>query len=205
MIKIENVTKYFDDKLILDKISFTILDGGRVILYGNSGQGKTTLLKMIAGLDTPTSGDVFVDDDSISFAMQNNLLLENISAYDNIAYGIDHRLFSKQELQTKVVEISDFFECKDFLYQLTNTLSGGQKQRVALARAFIKKPSLVLMDESFNSLDLELKESLLTKILDKQKKDRFTFIYVTHDRQDVKLIDGRIIYLEDGKMKAKEI
>lgn len=205
MIKLTNVTKKYGNLVVLNGLDLLIENGEKVILTGNSGQGKTTLLRIIAKLEDINEGIAEVDADRISFAIQDNLLLENLTAYDNIAYGIDQRTISKQDLKVKVDDMSHLFECDSFLYQKTNTLSGGQKQRVALARAFIKNPTLVLIDEAFNSLDQELKESLLKKIIKKQEKEQFTLIYISHDDRDIEWIGGRVIVLENGKIKAKEV
>lgn len=204
MIKIENVCKQFDDNVVLKDINLTIEHGERVVLTGPSGQGKTTLLRLIAGLEKQDSGSIVMDEKTISFAFQNNLLLDELSAYDNISYGINHSKISKSKLNEMILEISNVFECKDYLSQKTKTLSGGQKQRVSLARAFIKNPDLLLIDEAFNSLDVNLKESLLKKVLQMQVDKNFTLLYVSHDDRDIDIIGGRCIYIEDGKIKAKE-
>ena len=201
MIKVENISKKFNDIVALNHVTFMIPSSKRVVLQGPSGSGKTTLLRLIAGLDNPTSGKIIKDEEKISFAFQNDLLLEELNVYQNIAYGLYHRLYSKEEIDKKVRNISSLFLCDSYLNQKTSTLSGGQKQRISLARALISQPDLLCIDEAFNSLDKDLRIDLIQKIIDIQQKTGMTILYVSHDQWDAKIMGEMFITLENGQIK----
>lgn len=187
-------------KDILRDISARILPGERIVFFGPSGAGKSTLMKTAAGLIEPDAGQVFSEASGISLVFQKEGLFEEISCRRNIEYGLDFRTSSREEIRRKTEHWARVFRCDAFLDQRTSTLSGGEKQRAALARAFLKDPDLLLMDESFSSLDFALRQELLKKIVSLQEQRGFTILYTTHEREDLTWFPTRIWRIQDGRL-----
>lgn len=203
-IVFEQVNKSFNNKPVLQGIDFMIPYGSRFVLYGPSGSGKSTILRLISGLIQPDSGRILgLEDKSLSLVFQEDRLFEEITCYDNIAYGLDQRLYSKDIIRQKVQYWAEVFRCTGYLNQVTSTLSGGQRQRAALARAFMKDPDIVLLDESFRSMDLLLREELTNKILELQKQRNFTLIVVTHSFEEAQKFGQQVLLLKQGKVLQK--
>lgn len=190
MIEICNVTKiYENDVVALRDVSMQIPEKQRTVFFGASGCGKTTLLRMIAGLESITSGSIIMPTSwKISFMFQNDRLLDAISVKDNIAYGIDQRTISKSDLASKVEDTARLVGVASILEQKCKTLSGGQRQRISLARALIKEPDLLLIDEGLNSLDQTSKYELIDTLIKLQETKQFTLLYVTHDAKEAKKV-----------------
>ena len=198
MLEIKDVTKIYPNGVIaLDHLSLSIPKGKRTVLLGPSGCGKTTLLRIIAGLEDCTQGTIDRDGLSkISFVFQDDKLLERIRVYDNIAYGIDLRTISKEELREMVTKNARRVGVESILSQKVSTLSGGQRQRVSLARALMKDPDLLLIDEGLNSLDQSTKADLIQILLSLQEQNRFTLLYVTHDLEEAQQVGNHFIELK---------
>lgn len=190
MIEVQDITKTYENGITaLDHFSLLIPEEKRTVFFGPSGCGKTTLLRIIAGVEQPTSGIVNITkNEKVSFMFQDDQLLEDIDVMHNIAYGIDQRKISREDLKNKVFEVSKMIGIETILSQKARSLSGGQRQRVALARALIKEPDLLLIDEGLNSLDQKNKERLTHLLISLQEKKKFTLIYVTHDIHEAHLI-----------------
>ena len=198
MLEIKDVTKIYPNGVkALDHLNLSIPKGKRTVLLGPSGCGKTTLLRIIAGLEDCTQGTIDRDGLSkISFVFQDDKLLERISVYDNIAYGIDLRTTSKEELKEMVIKNARRVGVESILSQKVSTLSGGQKQRVSLARALMKDPDLLLIDEGLNSLDQRTKADLIQILLSLQEQRGFTLMYVTHDLEEAQQVGNHFIELK---------
>lgn len=195
MIEVKNVTKrYANGVEALCEFSAQIPEKKRTVFFGPSGCGKTTLLRILAGLETATEGEVLLPSAfKLSFMFQKDNLFDPISVFENIAYGIDQRTLSREQLIQKVHEWAAFVGVDSILGQKTASLSGGQRQRVSLARALMKAPDLLLIDEGFNSLDWKTKNELIDKLIHLQEEKKFTLLYVTHDIQEAKRIGQNFI------------
>lgn len=190
-----------DGKKILSDISVSIARGERIVLFGPSGAGKSTLMKTAVGLIAPDQGTVQNHASRISLVFQKEGLFPEISCRKNISYGLEYGRFPRTEIDEKTLHWAKVFCCDEFLDQRTSTLSGGEQQRAALARAFLKDPDLLLMDESFSSLDFSLHRELLDRILQLQKEKGFTVLYTTHDREDLEKFPTQIWLIRNGHLQ----
>lgn len=202
MIAFEKVSKVYPNGIHgLYDISLKIEDGECLILFGPSGSGKSTILNLACHLIKPTKGKVIVENiNRISYVFQNEMLLDHLSVFENIAYGLDRRKYSKDEIEKQVEWAADLCKCRNYLNQKAATLSGGQRQRTALARAIVKKPDLLCMDESFNQLNLTLKFELLDQIRLLQNELNFTLLFVTHSLQEAMNLPGKICFIDTGQI-----
>ncbi len=207
-VKLQNVTKIYDKKKIINNVSLTIEDKEFLVLVGSSGCGKSTLLRMIAGLENITDGKIFIDDKcvndvhpkdrDIAFVFQNYALYPHMSVYDNIAFPLKMRKFTKQEIDKKVKEAAEILNLTDLLQRKPKQLSGGQRQRVALGRAIVRNPKVFLMDEPLSNLDAKLRVQMRAEIKKLHKKLQTTFIYVTHDQTEALTMGDRIAVIDGG-------
>ncbi|MBZ4643943.1 MAG: transporter related protein [Deferribacteraceae bacterium] len=215
MIEIKNITKHFDDKIILSKISFTIEKGSFTVINGPSGSGKSTLLSIISGLARPTSGEVLYNNINISklpekdagifrnekigFVFQKFNLVENLTVYENLLPPviIANKKFDKHHIydMLRQLEIDSLANTK------ISKLSGGEQQRVALARALINNPEIIIADEPTANLDYNLKMSIL-KFFEKINKSGKTLIVATHDDIFVRMKGVKVVLMENGLIKA---
>lgn len=205
---LENVTKIYDTKKIIDNVNLKIEDKEFLVLVGASGCGKSTLLRMIAGLESITQGKIFIDgkcvndvhpkDRDIAMVFQNYALYPHMSVYDNIAFPLKMRGFSKKVIEQKVMEASEILDLSEFLKRKPKQLSGGQRQRVALGRAIVRKPKVFLMDEPLSNLDAKLRVQMRAEIKKLHEKLQTTFIYVTHDQTEALTMGDTIAVIEKG-------
>lgn len=200
VIRFEDVVKTYKDLKALDHLSFEIQPGSRVTFFGPSGAGKSTVLRLIAGLIQPDQGTIQGTDARISMAFQNHQLFEQLTARENIAYGLDCRRFDKKKIAASVQYWAQVFKCSEVLDQKAGTLSGGQQQRVGLARAFMKDPDILLLDETFTAMDYALKEELMDQILSLQKEKGFTLISITHSLEEGQKLGDTIFLMKEGKL-----
>lgn len=219
MVKIvgKNITKTFKKgKIIaLDKVNITVESGERFGILGPSGAGKTTLMRIIAGLDVPTEGELYFDDKlvaangklflspedrKIGMVFQTWALYPNLTAFDNIAFPLTNMKMSKDEIKKKVKEIAEILEIEHVLYHYPRELSGGQQQRVALARALVKNPSVIILDEPFSNLDARIRDSARALVKNVQEKLKTTLVIVSHDPADIFSIADRVGVLVKGKI-----
>ena len=209
---LKNLVKSYDGKKnIIDNINLEIKDKEFIVLVGSSGCGKSTILRLISGLEDITSGDIEIDnkivnnthpkDRDIAFVFQSYALYPHMSVYDNIAFGLKMRKFSKADIDKKVREAAKALNLEELLDRKPKQLSGGQRQRVALGRAIVRSPKVFLMDEPLSNLDANLRVQMRAEIKRLHKELKTTFIYVTHDQTEALTMGDRIVVLDKGKIQ----
>ncbi|HDM70841.1 MAG: ABC transporter ATP-binding protein [Thermotoga sp.] len=213
-IRLENVEKYFGSNHVIKNLSLDIRDGEFITFLGPSGCGKTTTLRMIAGFENPTSGEIFIgnkpvfshkkglntppEDRNIGMVFQNYAVWPHMNVFNNIAYPLKIRKIPKDEIKRKVDRIIEIVKLKGLERRYPYQLSGGQQQRVAFARALVYSPSILLLDEPLSNLDAKLREEMRFEIKDIQKKLGITVVYVTHDQAEAMVMSDRIVVMKDG-------
>ncbi|MCA1026143.1 ABC transporter ATP-binding protein [Cytobacillus kochii] len=206
MLKLENVSKKYHNKSVLENIDLEIRPGEIVSLLGQSGSGKTTLLNIILGLTKMDSGKIYYENEDLTnvkmkdrgfnIVFQDYALFPHLNAYENIVYGLKNKksMDSKNELH----EYIDFLELSPHLDKKISQLSGGQKQRVALARTLVMKPRILLLDEPLSALDGVIKESIKERIKSIAKQFQLTTIIVTHDPEEALTLSDKILIINQG-------
>jgi len=212
-VTLRDITKYYNDVLALDDISFKAETSQITVLLGPSGCGKTTTLKIIAGFLVPDKGEILFDDElvnslppqerNIGFVFQNIALFPHLTVYDNIAFGLEVRRWDREEIDARVYELLHLLRLDGLEERYPRELSGGQQQRVGLARALAPKPNVLLLDEPLSSLDANLRESLKFEIQRIQRETKVTAIYVTHDLAEAFSIGDKIVVMNNGKIIQK--
>lgn len=204
------VTRTFGDFVALDNVSVNIKKGEFFSLLGPSGCGKTTLLRIIAGFDSPDEGAVLFDGSDIlpyppekrqaNTIFQTYALFPHLNVYDNVAFPLRIRKRPKDEIDRKVREYIHLVQLDEHIFKKPSMLSGGQKQRVAIARALINEPKVLLLDEPLSALDAKLRQNLLIELDEIHDKVGITFIYVTHDQSEALSVSDRIAVMNHGKV-----
>ncbi|MBI5048791.1 MAG: ABC transporter ATP-binding protein [Deltaproteobacteria bacterium] len=215
IVKIENVSKIYDEVPIVTNVSLEIGKGERVVILGPSGCGKTTLLRMIAGFVVPDKGGIFIDDlivtkdgknyvepedRKIGMVFQDLALWPHMNVYENLAFGLKAKKILKNERNERIEKILEKVQMTEYKNTFPGSLSGGQQQRIALARALVMQPKILLMDEPLSSLDLDLNLLLRKEILRLQEDIGITLIYVTHDRDEAFSLATRIVVMKRGRI-----
>ena len=210
LIQIKGVSKKFGDFTAVDHVSLDIFEGELFCLLGGSGCGKTTLLRMLAGFEEPTTGSIEIDGQNMSglppnkrptnMMFQSYALFPHMSVEKNIAYGLKRDGVSKSEIQDRVFEMLKLVQMESFAKRKPHQLSGGQQQRVALGRSLIKKPKLLLLDEPLGALDKKLREETQFEIIKIQETLNITFVVVTHDQEEAMTLSSRIAVMKDGEI-----
>ena len=208
MVRLEGVTKSFGPRTVLADCSLAIEDGERFVLLGRSGCGKTTLLRLIAGFDSPDSGRIFIGDQDVSalpveqrpvgFIFQRHALFPHMNVYDNIAVGPRIRGVPETEITRHIDELLTLTRLTELREAWPGQLSGGESQRVALARAVINQPKLLLLDEPLSALDESLRQNLREELMEMQRELGITFLFVTHDQEEAMSLADRMSILEGG-------
>ncbi|HLA44436.1 MAG TPA: ABC transporter ATP-binding protein [Aggregatilineales bacterium] len=208
VVETRALTKYFGDVVAVDKIDLQISEGEFLVLLGPSGSGKTSLLRMIAGLEKPTSGDIFIGDRlvndlpprarKISMVFQSYALYPHMSVFRNIAFPLKAEGLPKDKRKEKVEWAASIFEIQNLLHRKPRQLSGGQRQRVALARAVVREPEVFLLDEPLSNLDAQLRASARDELKQFQRRIGTTTIYVTHDQIEAMGMGDRIVVMNHG-------
>lgn len=207
-VKLENVVKKFGEHTIVKNINLEVKDKEFAILVGPSGCGKTTTLRMIAGLETITEGKIYIDgkvinnilpkDRDIAMVFQNYALYPHMKVYENMAFGLKIRGYSKHEIEERVREAAQILSIEHLLDRYPKELSGGQRQRVAVGRAIVRKPKVFLFDEPLSNLDAKLRVQMRAEIKKIHEKLQATIIYVTHDQVEAMTMGDKICVMKDG-------
>ena len=210
-VKLENITKRFGDLTALDDITLDIRDEEFFVLLGQTGAGKTTTLRCIAGLDKPEEGTIYLDGVSVNdrtpaerdvaFVFQSHILYPHLSVYENMAFPLHPRKLSSEEIDRRVRDIAQMLHIEHLLMRTPNQLSGGETQRVGLGRAMVRRPQVFLMDEPISNLDAKLRTEMRAEIRWRQRDLGTTTFYVTHDQVEAMSMADRIAILEAGKIQ----
>ena len=209
-IVLENIVKGFSGHLIVNKLNLTVKDGESFVLLGSSGSGKSTILRIIAGLLYPDEGKVFLNGNDVTnvaiqkrdigFVFQNYAIFKHMSVLDNVEFGLKIRKVKKDERRRQALSMLELVGLSGLGERFPNQLSGGQRQRVALARALVYKPKVLLLDEPFGALDVEIRSNLRKTLLDIQRTLNVTMILVTHDQEEAFELADRIGVIERGNL-----
>ena len=209
-ISIRNASKHFGSVKAVDDITFDIGAGEFFSLLGASGCGKTTLLRMLAGFEQPTLGNIYIDGQPqagvpphqrpVNMVFQNYAIFPHLNVHKNIAYGLRKAGLSKADVDRKVDEMLELIKLPGYGLRGAHQLSGGQRQRVALARALIKQPKVLLLDEPLGALDKKLREQMQLELRALQRDVGITFVFVTHDQEEAMTMSDRIAVMSLGKV-----
>jgi multiple sugar transport system ATP-binding protein len=210
-IKLDNITKRFGDVTAVNNIDITLKDGAYTMIIGPSGCGKSTTLRMIAGLETPSEGDIWIDGEpvtykpprlrEISMVFQNLALWPHKTVEENMAFGLLMEDVGKEERQAQVHDIAEILQIEDKLEQSPTELSGGQQQRVALGRSLVREPEVILLDEPLSSLDEKLRLEMRTELSRIHQEVGTTFVHVTHNQEDAMSVADQILVLNEGEVQ----
>ncbi len=209
VIGLDHVTKSFGNFIAVEEADFDIGQGEFFSMLGPSGCGKTTTLRMIAGFEQPTSGQVLLDGRDVSrtppykrdvnTVFQNYALFPHMSVFDNVAFGLRSRRVGKAEVHRRVHEMLEVVRLPEFADRKPSQLSGGQQQRIALARALVNRPKALLLDEPLGALDLKLRQSMQLELKRIQRELGITFVFVTHDQEEALTMSDRIAVMTQGR------
>jgi spermidine/putrescine transport system ATP-binding protein len=207
-VELRNASKFYGDVCVVNGISLNIREGEFFALLGPSGCGKTTTLRMIAGFEEPSHGEVHIAGKNVTdvapyrrpvnTVFQNYALFPHMKIADNVAYPLKMQKVSKAEIKTRVAEALERVDMGAAAGRLPHQLSGGQRQRIALARALVSRPRVLLLDEPLGALDLKLREYMLTVLKNLQRDVGITFVYVTHDQGEALAMSDRIAVMNKG-------
>lgn len=207
-IEVKNISKIFDNKLVLNNLNFNVSDGELLSILGKSGCGKTTLLKILIGIEKPSSGSILKNNKNITkydiskrgmgIVFQNYALFPNMTVLENVSYALNNKLKDKKKANKQAMDIISMVNLDEHIYKYPNELSGGQMQRVAIARTLALKPDVILFDEALSALDAENKIILRNKIKELNEKFNITMIFITHDQEEAFSISDRVMIMNDG-------
>ena len=211
-VRINHITKAFGENVVLKEIDETFRDGEFVTLLGPSGCGKTTMLRIIAGFERPTQGELYIDEAlvssektfvppekrSVGMVFQSYAVWPHMNVFDNVAYPLSIKRTPKAQIAKEVERVLSIVHLNQYSQRFPNQLSGGQQQRVALARALVAAPRLLLLDEPLSNLDAKLRESMRFEIKEIQRKLNITVVYVTHDQTEAMAMSDRIFLINRG-------
>jgi iron(III) transport system ATP-binding protein len=216
-LRLRNLTKVFGGRggagevVAVNDVNLDITEGEFVTLLGPSGCGKTTTLRLIAGFEFPTEGEIILDGQRIndlpanrrdmSMVFQSYAIFPHLSVFENIAYGLKIKRLSRQEIQSQVGQVLQLTELTGLENRAPNQLSGGQQQRVALARALVMEPKVLLLDEPLSNLDAKLRDQMRTEIRRIQQTLGITSVYVTHDQIEAMTLSDRIVVMNTGRIE----
>ncbi|NLD36870.1 MAG: ATP-binding cassette domain-containing protein, partial [Desulfatiglans sp.] len=209
-VKVHNVSKNFGTTQVLKNIKLEINAGEFFSLLGPSGCGKTTLLRIIAGFEIPTSGDLILDNESVvqkapnerhvNTIFQNYALFPHLTVFENVAFSLRLKKTDKNIIKSRVAEYVNLVRLQEHINKYPAQLSGGQRQRVSIARALINEPRVLLLDEPLSALDAKLRQDLLMELDRIHDIIGITFIYVTHDQEEAMSVSDRIAVMQEGNL-----
>ena len=209
-VEVQRISKTFGDFAAVNDVSLKIYKGEIFCLLGASGCGKTTLLRMLGGFETPTAGKILIDGEDmtnvppyerpVNMMFQSYALFPHMNVEQNVAFGLKQDRLPKNEIQDRVATMLDLVKMSDFTKRKPHQLSGGQRQRVALARSLVKRPKLLLLDEPLGALDKKLREHTQFELISLQGKLGVTFIVVTHDQEEAMTLASRIGVMNHGEI-----
>jgi sn-glycerol 3-phosphate transport system ATP-binding protein len=210
-IEFRNIGKSFGNQKIIEDLNLTIRDGTFTVLVGASGCGKTTLLRMIAGIGPSTAGQILMDGRDITdldpgkrdiaMVFQNYAIYPTMTVRENIEFGLKNNRVPKKERDRLIQDVAETVNLQEYLGSMPGTLSGGQRQRVALARAMVKKPKAFLMDEPLSNLDAKLRMQMRVELIELHEKLKTTFVYVTHDQVEAMSMADEIVLMDKGMIR----
>lgn len=214
ILSIRHLKKSFENKIILDDVSFDVFEGEFLSILGKSGSGKTTLLRLIAGFEKTDEGEIYLGGEVISsrekclspelrkiaIVFQDHALWPHMNVFENVAFPLRVQKASKKQIDHAVEKVLSALDMKSFKHAMPHELSGGESQRIALARALIQQPRMIIFDEPLASLDALLRFELQGMIKTLQQEQKFTSIYITHDQYEAMRLSHRIAVLEEGKI-----
>ncbi|HET9960933.1 MAG TPA: ABC transporter ATP-binding protein [Nitrospiraceae bacterium] len=210
-IEVRKLSKQFGTTVAVNDVSFQVREGELLGLLGPSGSGKTTVLRMIAGLEVPTSGDIFIDgkrvndvtvqERNIGFVFQHYALFKHLQVFDNIAFGLRIQKWSRADIERRVHDLLHLMSLQGLGARYPHQLSGGQRQRVAIARALAPRPSVLLLDEPFGAVDAKVRQELREWLIRLHTDLKVTSLFVTHDQEEAMEVSGRIIVFSKGRLE----
>ena len=208
ILRIDNISKAFGQTEVIRELSFDVTAGEFLTILGSSGCGKTTLLRMISGLEDVDTGRIILDSKDVTHTEPNHravntvfqsyALFPHMNVYDNVAYPLKIARVSKNEIRKRVTEALSLVQMNGFEHRYPSEMSGGQKQRVAIARAIIGQPKILLLDEPLGALDLNLRHAMQGELKNLQKTLGITFLYITHDQEEALNMSDRIAIMHEG-------
>lgn len=212
IIELKSITRRFEDGFTaVEDFNLEVKRGEFVTLLGPSGCGKTTTLRMIAGFEIPTEGQILLDGEDISklpayerpinTVFQRYALFPHLNIFDNIAFGLKLKKLPKAEIKKKVKRVLEMVDLEGFEARKVSTLSGGQQQRIAIARALVNEPEILLLDEPLGALDLKMRKEMQLELKSMHEKLGITFIYVTHDQEEALTMSDKIVVMSEGKVQ----
>ena len=212
IIELKNISRTFDDGFcVVDDFNLTIQRGEFVTFLGPSGCGKTTTLRMIAGFDKPTEGELLLNgkdirdlppnERPINTVFQRYALFPHLNVFENVAFGLKLKKLPKTDIVKKVKKALEMVDLEDFEDRGIQTLSGGQQQRIAIARAIVNEPEILLLDEPLGALDLKMRKEMQLELKGMHEKLGITFIYVTHDQEEALTMSDKIVVMSEGKIQ----
>jgi sulfate transport system ATP-binding protein len=210
-IELKNVSKKFGDVIAVNNVSFSVKEGELMALLGPSGGGKTTVLRMIAGLELPTEGDIFIRGErvndvsvqkrNIGFVFQSYALFRSMNVSKNIAFGLKIKKWKRKARKERIAELIKLFSLEGLEKRYPHQLSGGQRQRVAIARALAPKPSVLLLDEPFGAVDAKIRQELREWLTRLHNEVNVTTVFVTHDQEEAMEVANNIVIFSGGMLE----
>mgnify|MGYP001623105544 CR=1 FL=1 len=211
IIELKNIKKVFDDTVVVEDFNLTVKKGEFVTFLGPSGCGKTTTLRMIAGFEFPTEGQILLNGKDISHippnlrpintVFQRYALFPHLNVYENVAFGLNLKKLPKSVIAEKVKRVLEVVDLEGFEKREISTLSGGQQQRIAIARAIVNEPDILLLDEPLGALDLKMRQEMQLELKSMHERLGITFIYVTHDQEEALTMSDKVVVMSDGMIQ----